>query len=124
MIKFLHFDGQLHDNMQMNSWGGIDKFTPFLIVCDKYQCTNALQFIIQHWLKSVYAGFEAFNIEECYSFLTAVYICNDAEIFQKVSKRIIFDHPNAHADDIMERILKFSTSESSIHSLPLEVYGI
>jgi hypothetical protein len=123
MIKFLHFDGQLDDNVKMGSWGGLDKLTPFLIACDKYECMNALQFVIQHWLNFLHTRFRDFNIEECYSLLNAAYISDDAKLFEAVSKTIVFDHPDAHTDDILERVLKFSTSESSMHTLPLEVYG-
>jgi len=113
LCQFLHYQNEsLHELFVQESISGLRKLA---IVCDKYNCVNAVSFSTNAWISTLEPLEANASEDELFSLVESAYFLDHAVLFERVTKRILMNDVGA----ILQRMIGWTND----NVLPIKVYG-
>jgi hypothetical protein len=113
LCQFLHFQNDsFHELFVKESISGLRKLA---IICDKYNCINAVSFATNAWISTLEPLEAKASEDELFSLVESAYFLDHASLFERVTKRILMNEVGG----VLQRMISWTNDDV----LPIKVYG-
>ncbi|KAH8892686.1 hypothetical protein GQ53DRAFT_862305 [Thozetella sp. PMI_491] len=99
LLKILHLQNTALPTVNILS---ADGFRDFAVVCDKYDCNDAVSFVANSWLQEFVSNPGPYNEDSNLVLLGATSFLNNAPGFQDITRNLILNSSNSFLDRDIE----------------------